>query len=160
MKSQTQLDLELEKQEQEATLNREAEKQTENPPFQRKQWIDHINKCLGPVVKYILKRFNEGGCRFDSNEFFHGTRVFGSVYAAYNTVQEAHGLLEKLRKYPALDNDATIKALKSSFPQFKHITSAMNLMSVGGILQWRFDLQKSFLVGQEQDGHIYGCHHC
>jgi hypothetical protein len=114
---------------------------------------------LGPVVKYILKQFNEGSDTFDSTEFFRDARVFDPVYAASITVQEAHGLLEKLRKNPTLDNDATSKALKASFPQFKRIASAMNLTYVEDILQWHFDLQKSFLVEQQQDRSRDGCRH-
>jgi hypothetical protein len=72
--------------------------------------------------------------------------VFDPVYAASITVQEALGLLEKLGKYPDLDDYAIIEALKTSFPQFKRIASAMNFNSVGEFFQWHFDLQTSFLV--------------
>jgi hypothetical protein len=134
MKSQKQLDMELEKQDQEAALDREAQKQTENPPLLKNQWLDHTNNCLGPVVKYILRGFIVGGVHVYSTEFFVGTRVFDPIYAASITVQEAHGLLEKLRT--AFDNDANIKVLKASFPRFKCIASSMNLISVEDILQW------------------------
>jgi hypothetical protein len=57
-KAQQEVEDELEEQQQESSIELVVQNQTESHRLTRKLW--HINNGLGPVVKYIPKRFNKG----------------------------------------------------------------------------------------------------
>jgi hypothetical protein len=71
-KAQQRIEDKQEKHCQEAALEAKAQHQTDNIPLSRDEWMTHINRCIGPVITYILKRFTEDGDRYEATEFFRG----------------------------------------------------------------------------------------
>ena len=67
---------------------------------------------MKPVFDYMFEHFDEGGDRHTMAELLRGARICVPSHAATLPTRAAHALIDKLRHYPALDDDDTIKSLK------------------------------------------------
>jgi hypothetical protein len=162
-KAQQQIEDEQEKQQQEAEIEAEAQKQTDNPPLKMHEWMTHINICIGPVIAYILRRFTEGGDRYEATEFFRAARVFDPTFAATLSFLESDALIDRLLMYNPLDNGRIINSLKKSFVNFRRIARGKEWKSeeTDEILQWHFSLHNLLQVQNNADGaNNQMCHHC
>jgi hypothetical protein len=162
-KAQQKIEDEQDNQRQKTALQSEAQKQTDNSPLRIDEWTTHINRCIGPVIACILKRFKEGGDYYEATTFFHGARVFDPMFAAILLLLEVEVLIDKLQICNPLDNGRIINSLKKIFVNFSIISRVKEWKSkeTDEILQWNFSLHKLLQVQNNADG-AKGrkCHHC
>ena len=120
----------------------------------------HLKTGLDPAINYVLKRFSEGGDRYEQVELYRGARVFDPVYAKTITQGKAFDLIDKLRAYNPLNNDLIIRSLKSSWRNYKAKASLVVTEDVD-VLQWHYDCwleNKEYLTDEKY--RYESCLHC
>jgi hypothetical protein len=125
--------------EREEALEIEVQRQSNNHPLNEAEWKSHIDKCLIPVVRYIFKRFEKGGDRYEAVEFYRGPRVFDTTFANTISLIAANHCIEKRKHYHCLDKPEIMQALKASFKFIKEAADKVTSSDVY-VLHWHLDL--------------------
>ena len=94
-----------------AALESAVQSQSKRPPLTKQEWEAHIYTSLCPAFEHLFERFNEGGDRYKSIEFFRGARIFNPTHARTLTRQQAFELIDKLKHYPIFNEGGDISII-------------------------------------------------
>ena len=124
-------------------LEKEVESQTDRPPLTPDEWEAHIISIVAPSINYFNTRLSgPSGDRFQSAELFHGASLFDPSVAKGLTHDEAMEMLEKLRYYPALDQEGD----RNIVDKLKKGWSAYHRNASGALSQFKYDDDSSAIL--------------
>ena len=146
----------------ERALEQEVERQAQQPMLTKYDWEQHIFLGISPAVKYLFKRFHEGGDRHNLVTFYDGAKIFDPNYAKTVTTVDARKCIDKLGLYPRLAEGNNISKLKKGWKAYK-INAQMNISRLDkddDILSWHYGVFLGLDEEKEIDKNKNTCRYC
>jgi hypothetical protein len=142
----------------EQALHKEVDRQTTHPPLSGVEWRAHISKCLLPVVRYIISRFQTGD-RADAVKFYRGDGVCDPLFVKSISMQQGRNLTDNVKYYTCLNKSDIRDGHKSSFKFMKEAADRVTATEVD-VIQWRYKMGELMKKKAERDAYLYRCWEC
>ena len=150
-----------------AALEKEAEAQAVNFLLTPDDWMAHVIAGIAPAIEYFLSRVDQpGGDRYDLCQFYEGAEIFDPTFAKSLNRPEAMELIEKLRKYPVLnqEGDNVVDGLKKGWRAYQDnaskVVGSLDSSDEAAILSWHYQLFLRLDDEQDDDTNARKCRYC